>query len=136
MREIGNFFGTLTGVLFTLALLNYPIKWVNKRWINKLPKESPVRKLYTAIMRVIVQKHRIFGLGAAIVLVIHLLLQVKYKWISATGLLGAALLLGTVFIGADLFFRHRGSRGALLKLHRTAAALLLAAVAVHLLFRF
>lgn len=136
MREIGNLFGTLTGVLFSLALLNYPVKWVNKRWISKMPKDSSVRKGYTAIMRVLVQKHRIFGIGAAIILLIHLILQIKYKWISTTGLVGAVLLLGTVLIGADLFFRHRGSRGALLKLHRTAAVLLLAAVAVHLLLRF
>ena len=52
--ELGEFLGSVTGILFFIALLNYPVKWINKRWISKLPKESGVKKAYQAVMKILV----------------------------------------------------------------------------------
>ena len=54
MGELGEFLGSVTGILFFIALLNYPVKWINKRWISKLPKESGVKKAYQAVMKILV----------------------------------------------------------------------------------
>ena len=135
MGELGNFLGWLTGLGFTLALLNFPVKWANKRWINKLPKESKFKKYYMSFMKFIIQKHRYFGLGAAGALLIHIFMQIQFKWVSTTGLIATALLVVNVLMGANLFFKHKGDRGTWFKVHRATVVLLFVAIASHVLLR-
>ena len=66
MNELGNLFGILTAVLFGLAILNFCVKFVNRKWVMKLPKESKFRQGYTSVMKFLVKNHRFFGFGAAI----------------------------------------------------------------------
>lgn len=131
MGELGEFLGSVTGILFFIALLNYPVKWINKRWISKLPKESGVKKAYQAVMKILVQKHRYFAFGALATVAVHLYLQLTYRWLSVTGMIAAGLLLLTVALGANLFFRHKGKRGLLFQVHRIAALSVLVAFAIH-----
>ena len=131
MGEFGELLGTLTGILFFLALLNFPVKWINKRWISKLPKTSSVKKGYMSIMKLLVQKHRFFAFGAAITLAVHFYLQITYKWLSITGLVTGGLLILTVLLGGNLFFRHKGTRSLLFQVHRISALSTLAAFVVH-----
>ncbi|MCE5344650.1 MAG: hypothetical protein LLF96_13850 [Eubacteriales bacterium] len=131
MAVLGKFMGTLTGLLFFLALLNYPVKWINKRWIHNLPKTSRVKSVYTSIMKTLVQKHRFFAFGAVITLAIHLYLQITYRWLSVTGIITGGLLVVTVLLGSNLFFRHKGTRGLLFKTHRIAAFTVLLSLIIH-----
>ena len=135
MGELGGLLGSLTGVCFFLALLNYPVKWINKRWIGKLPKGSGVKKAYLPVMKFLVQKHRFFAFGAIAALAVHLYLQLTYRWLSVTGMIAGGLLLLTVLLGANLFFRHKGTRGLLFQAHRIAALSVLAAFAIHYITR-
>ncbi len=135
LGELGEFLGSVTGILFFLALLNYPVKFINKRWISKLPKDSGVKKTYLAIMKFLVQKHRFFALGALATVAVHLYIQLTYRWLSVTGLVAAGLLLFTVLLGANLFFRHKGKRGLLFQVHRLAALSVLVAFAIHYITR-
>ncbi len=136
MDELGNLLGTLTGIGFTLALLNYPVKWINKRWISSLPKQSALKKYYTLIMQVLVKYHRFFGLGAAASLLTHLLLQINFKWISTTGLIAAVLLGANVALGAFGHFKQKRKRGPWLYVHRFVTLALLGAILVHTNLRF
>ena len=131
MGNIGELLGSLTGLLFLLALLNYPVKWINKRWISKLPKTSSVKKGYMSIMKLLVQKHRFFAFGAVITLAVHFYLQITYKWLSITGTITGGLMILTILLGGNLFFRHKGTRGLLFKAHRISALLTLVAFVVH-----
>ena len=131
MDSIGNFLGTLTGLGFGLALLNYPVKWINKRWISKLPKDSSVRQLYLTLMKWIVKNHRYFALAAAVALVIHLTLQITFKWVSSTGLIAAGLLISTVLLGAYGFVVLKGKRGKWLNVHQLLTVLTVFAILVH-----
>ncbi|MCE5197337.1 MAG: hypothetical protein LLG09_09520 [Negativicutes bacterium] len=131
MGELGGVLGSITGLCLLLALLNYPVKWVNKRWISKLSKESSVKKTYQSVMRFLVQKHRYFAFTAVVTLAIHLYLQLTYRWLSITGVITGALLILTVLLGANLFFRHKGERGLLLQVHRISALATLLSFIVH-----
>jgi hypothetical protein len=133
MYELGGLLGILTAVFFGLALLNYICKWVNKRWVSKLPKTSKFKAAYIKVMKFVVQKHRLFGLGAAVSMVVHMILQITYAWVSLTGLITVSMLAVDVMIGAWLHFKQKGKRGPLLQVHRAFGVLLIAAIAVHVI---
>lgn len=135
MYELGGFLGIMITVFLGMALLNYILKWVNKRWVSKLPKTSKFKAVYIKVMKFIVQKHRWFGLGAAVFMVAHLILQITYAWVSITGLIAAALLVINGMIGAWMHFRQKGKRGPLLMVHRAIGILLVAAIAAHVITR-
>ena len=133
MYELGGYLGILTAIFLGLALLNYILKWVNKRWVSKLPKTSKFKGTYINVMKFVVQKHRWFGLGATVSMVAHLILQITFAWVSTTGLIAASLLTINGFIGAWMHFKLKGKRGPLLIVHRAMGVLLVAAIAVHVI---
>lgn len=133
MDSLGGYLGILTGLLICLALLNYVVKWVNRRWVMKLPKGSKFKAAYTPVMRFLVQKHRFFGLGAALTLTAHLVLQVIFRWVAVTGLIACAILVVDVMMGAWLYFKQKGKRGPLLIVHRATGVALIIAIAVHVI---
>lgn len=135
MENLGGYLGILTGLMICLALLNYVVKWVNRRWVMKLPKGSRFKAAYTPVMRFLVQKHRFFGLGAALTLTVHVVLQVAFRWVSLTGLIACAILVLDVMIGAWLYYKQKGKRGPLLIVHRATGVALIAAIAVHVITR-
>lgn len=131
MYQLAALLGTLTGILFTVALLNYPVKWINKKWISKLPKTSQAKTSYQSLMKILVKYHRFFAIGAAVTLTVHFILQITYNWISLSGLTAAALLVTTAVIGSVGFFKLKGKRGNWLLIHRTLTVLTLVAIFVH-----
>ena len=135
MYKLGGYLGILTTVFLGLALLNYILKWVNKRFISKLPKTSKFKAVYIKVMKFVVQNHRWFGLGATVSMLAHLILQITYAWLSTTGLIAAAMLVINGMVGAWMHFKQKGKRGPLLIVHRAMGVLLIAAIAVHLITR-
>ncbi len=133
MFRLGGFLGILTTIFLGLALLNYILKWVNKRFVSKLPKTSKFKSTYLNVMKFVVQKHRWFGLGATVTMIAHLILQIIFAWVSTTGLIAAGLLVMNGFIGAFMQFKLKGKRGPLLLVHRAMGVLLIAAIAVHVI---
>ena len=131
MNDTGKFFGILILAGYLLALLNYPIKWINRLWIAKLPKDSKLQKIYRAVMKFIVQKHRFLALSATVALIIHIIIQVTFKWISPSGVIAAALLVLNSSIGAYGFFVRKGKRSTWIYVHRTTAILLGLAIINH-----
>jgi hypothetical protein len=133
MYELGGFLGILTATFLGLALLNYISKWINKHWVSKLPKTSKFKAAYIKVMKFVVKKHRWFGLGAAVSMVAHMILQITFAWVSTTGLIAAALLIINGMIGAWMHYKQKGKRGPLLMVHRAMGVLLIAAIAVHVI---
>ena len=133
MDELGGFMGFLTVILLGLALLNYVVKRVNRFWVAKLPKESKFKAAYGAVMKFLVRNHRFFGLGAALTLAVHVVLQIMFRWVSVTGLIASALLGLEVIMGAWLYFKQKGRRGILQNVHRATGAALIVAIAVHVI---
>lgn len=134
MYQLGNLLGVLTAVLFGGAILNFFIKWANRKWIMKLPKENKFKQNYTSVMKFLVKNHRFFGLGAAALMVVHIILQLIFKWISITGIVTAALAVVAVILGG-IMFKAKKRTPAMLWAHRGSVIALTIAFIVHIITR-
>lgn len=134
MNQLGNLLGILTAVLFGIAILNYFVKFVNRKWVVKLPKENKFKKNYMIGMKFLVKNHRFFGFGAAVLMVAHVVLQIIFKWVPVTGILAAALAVVTVSLGVVLF-KAKKRTPAMLWAHRGAVIALVLAIAAHVITR-
>jgi len=134
MYQLGNLFGILTAVLFGGAILNFVVKFVNRKWVTKLPKESKFKKTYIEAMKFLVKNHRFFGLGAAAMMVLHVVLQILFKWVSVTGIVTAALAVITVMLGG-IMFKAKKRTPAMLWAHRGSVIALILAFVAHVVTR-
>ena len=132
MGELGEALGVLTALFYGVAILNFFIKWGNRNWVMKLPKESALRKAYQTLMKFLVKNHRFFGFGAAAVMVSHVTLQIIFQWVSVTGLIAAGLALVTIALGIVLF-KSKKRTPAMFWAHRGAVIALTIAIIVHLI---
>jgi len=134
MNQLGNLLGILTAVLFGIAILNFCVKFVNRKWVMKLPKESKFKQGYTTVMKFLVKNHRFFGIGAAALMVAHVVLQLIFKWVSVTGILTAVLAVVTVALGVVLF-KAKKRTPAMLWAHRGAVIALILSFIAHVITR-
>lgn len=134
MVEIGELLGILTAVLFGGAILNFCVKFVNRKWVMKLPKESKFKQGYTSVMKFLVKNHRFFGFGAAALMVAHVVVQILFRWVSITGLATAGLAVVTVVLGV-VMFKAKKRTPAMLWAHRGSVIALIAAFVVHVVTR-
>lgn len=133
MKELGGVLGWGTGICFIAALLNYLVKRVNSKWVNKLQKDSAFRQFYQKLMKFIVRYHRWFGIGAAVIVVAHLPVQLLLNDLSSySGITAASLLVVTAVLGMIMLF---GKKRGLIGTHRVIAALTLAAFLVHVIIK-
>ena len=133
MGEIANLLGWLIIGGYALALLNYPIRWANKKWVSKLHRDSSFKRLYLGLMRLIILYHRWFAILATAALVIHAVLQFLYRWPSSSGLIAAGFMVLNVIIGAYGLYIRKSKRTLWFVFHRAAAVLLIAAILYHLI---
>ena len=130
MSILGKALGIITAILYGIAVLNFFIKWGNRNWVMKLPKENSFRSAYQAAMKFLVKNHRFFGFGAAAVMVSHIIIQIIFQWVSVTGLIAAGLALLTVALGI-VMFKSKKRTPAMLWAHRGSVIALTIAVLVH-----
>ena len=134
MGELGEFLGLLTAFLFGLAILNYCVKFANRKWVMKLPKENQFKQGYTTVMKFLVKNHRFFGFGAAATMVAHVVVQILFRWVSVTGIVTAALAVVTVVLGIIMYKAKKRTK-PMLYAHRGAVIALIVAFCVHVLTR-
>ena len=132
MSFLGEALGVTTAVLFGFAIANFLIKWVNRQWVMKLPKESAFRGAYQTIMKFLVKNHRFFGFGAAALMVAHIVIQILFMWVSITGIITAALAVVTILIGI-VMFKSKKRNPELLWAHRGAVIALIVAFLTHVI---
>ena len=134
MGELGELLGGLTTLLLILALLNYCVKFANRKWVMKMPAESKFKQKYPNFMKFIIKNHRYFGFGAAVMMVAHLVVQILFRWVSVTGLVTAGLAVVAVVLGV-VMFKAKKRTPAMLWAHRGSAVALIVALAVHVITR-
>ena len=132
MGEIGEFLGILTAVAFGLAIMNYVIKFVNRKWIMKLPKENIWKQRYTWLMKFLFKNHRFFGFGAAALMVTHIVVQILFAWVSVTGIITASIAVVTVILGV-IMFKAKKRTSAMLWAHRGAVIALIVSFLIHVI---
>jgi heme A synthase len=135
MGEYGSLFGWLIVTGLTLALLNFPIKLVYRKWISAMNKESGFKKVYSGVQKIIVKYHRFFAGFATLMLIVHLIIQLQYRWLSTTGLIAAILLAINGFLGGYGHYVRKKKKSAWLYVHRSIAVLAALAIILHIVMR-
>lgn len=136
MKEIAGLLGWIGVWGYVLALLNFFVKYINKKFINKLPKDKQkLVNVYRAIMRYIVKYHKIIGVVASAAIIGHLYLMYMRIGLSIPGLI-AALIMWIIFaLGFYGVVINKKFKGKWLKIHRVLAFVLIFVMLFHVMFK-
>jgi len=132
-KEMGGFFGWLLIAAFVGTILNYCIKYVNKKWGKKLFSNPTGKKTIKLLMTIFVKHHKYFGFLTVLFLLTHFFIQFSKSGINWTGILAASLMILQVLLGIYANWKKRPRKGAWFVTHRTIAVLMIVAIAFHLL---
>lgn len=136
MKQIAGLLGWIGVWGYVLALINFFVKYVNKKFINKFPKDKQnFIKMYRTIMRYIVKYHKIIGAVASVAIIGHLYLMYNRIGLSVPGLIAALLMWSILSLGFYGAVINKNFKGKWLKLHRVLAFLLIFAVIFHVMFK-
>lgn len=136
MKQIAGLLGWIGVWGYVLALINFFVKYVNKKFINKFPKDKQnFIKMYRTIMRYIVKYHKIIGAVASVAIIGHLYLMYKRIGLSVPGLIAALLMWSIFALGFYGAVINKNFKGKWLKLHRVLALLLIFVVIFHVMFK-
>lgn len=137
MGEIGGFLGWVTAIAFGLAILNFFVKYINKKYIINLSKEKPgLAKKYRIVMRYIVKYHRWAGIAATIAVILHFIVIYTTKdIISFTGVIAAVAMILIFLLGIFGTYIQKKVNGSWVKIHRGISFVLIAAIVVHLIMK-
>jgi len=134
--EIGKFFGWVAVVGYTIALLGFFSKYINKKYINKFPKNRKTLIIYYRfIMKYLLKFHRLSGVIASAAVAIHFYIMYNIYGLSIPGFI-AAIVMWIVFIfGIYSFSINKNLRGSWVKTHRILAFILIILIIFHVLFK-
>lgn len=132
-EQFGGLFGWLLVIAFGGTILNYCIKFVNKKWGKKISANDGGKKVMKLFMTIFVKNHKYFGLTTVVLLLAHFLIQFSRSGINWTGAIAATLMILQVILGIYANVAKRPRKGAWFVLHRTIAVLIIAAIAFHLI---
>jgi hypothetical protein len=130
LEDLGEFLGGTIIFLYGLTILNFFVKWVNKKFRAQLKKNDFVFKVFSAFMKVIVKYHKAFGLLTIGALLSHFVVQFFTYGLSLTGAAAASVLILQVVLGVYGYLKKKRG-GIWLKLHRGVAVLLMIAIYIH-----
>lgn len=133
LKEFGELLGWLLIISFGCTLLNYFIKFINKKWGKKISANAFGKKTMKLLMTVFVRNHKYFGLLTAILLVSHFTIQFSQFGINLTGALAAILIIFQITLGFYANLTHKPRKGAWFVIHRLIAILIVLGIAFHVL---
>lgn len=133
-EDLNEYLGWLTGLFFGLALLNFFVKFINKKFINKLGKsQKPLVDLYRKFMGLVVRNHKLLGIIAGLTVVGHFVLTTATNQTSSTGVVSGLIMAAIILLGFYGAYIYKKNKGLWLKLHRWISFLLAILIVFHLL---
>ncbi|WAG62822.1 hypothetical protein [Clostridium estertheticum] len=133
-RALFEFLGWVTVICFGIAISNYFVKFINKKYISKLGKEKkPIVDLYRKLMKIIIKYHKLAGTIAIFTVLTHFIIAFSAGRISITGIVAASFMVIIFFLGVYGAFINKNRKGRWLKVHRTMAFVLLLAIVIHII---
>ena len=131
-REFGGVLGFLIIFFYALTILNYILKYINKRYKNEIKKNELFSKYFHKLLKIIVKYHKVFGFMTVAFILLHFAIQYTNYRLSITGIIAAACMLLQVILGAyGVYTKKRG--GKWLMLHRAIAALIMLTILIHVI---
>jgi len=133
-KDLIELLGWVTVISFSFAMLNFLLKYINKKYINKLgPDKKQIVTFYRKVMKVIIKYHKVAGTIAVFSVLTHFYIAFSSGRLSITGII-AALFMVTIFaLGFYGAFINKNSKGKWLKVHRILALCLIIAIGIHIL---
>lgn len=129
MEDLSELLGTITAITFFLAILNFFVKYINRKVVVKLGKEYKVIvNFYRQGMKIVVKNHKLIGIISAIALVIHY----SFVHFKTSGAIAGILLITVTLMGIYGAYINKNYKGLWLKIHRILAFVLMAAIFIHI----
>lgn len=133
-RDFIEVLGWATAISFGLSVLNFFIKYANKKYISKLGKEkSQIVNLYRKIMKLTIKNHKLTGGTAIAAVIAHFFIAFSNNNISITGIASALLMTTVIVFGIYGAVMNKNHKGNWLKIHRVLAFATILAIAIHLI---
>lgn len=98
-------------------------------------RTSGFRRAFLAFQKFIVRFHRFFAGFATLMLIVHLIIQLQYRWLSVTGLVAAILMAANGFLGGYGHYIRKKKPSAWLYVHRSIAVMAVLAIIFHITMR-
>ena len=128
--QLGFFLGVSIVVFYSLSVLNFIVKYINKRYRSIINSNPKLKSVFNPFMKFIVKNHKLFGLLTAVALIAHFTVQYSLFGLSTTGAMAGATLILQVFLGGYIY-RKKIRKGFWFKFHRMLAFLLIIAIFIH-----
>ena len=129
---MGEFFGILIIILYGLTISKYILRFIDKKYKDKLSKYETFYKIFSIIKKFVMKNHRILGVSSILVLLIHFIIQFSTIGFSLTGLLAAVLLISQAILGIYMVVNRKRFK-TILKIHKVLASVLLIAILIHII---
>lgn len=129
---MGEFFGILIIILYGLTISKYILRFIDKKYKDKLSKYETFYKIFSIIKKFVMKNHRILGVSSILVLLIHFIIQFSTIGFSLTGLIAAVLLISQAILGIYMVVNRKRFK-TILKIHKVLASVLLIAILIHII---
>lgn len=134
MRDIAEFLGWIVAWGFGIAMLNFVLKFIYKKYIVKLQKDkNKAVDAYRLIMKYVVKYHKLIGTITALAVIIHFVLMLLFVKVSITGLASMLVMLCIFSLGIYGAYFNKNYKGKWLKIHRLLAFLLVIMIGLHII---
>ncbi|PJI09567.1 MULTISPECIES: hypothetical protein [Clostridium] len=135
MKEIAKFLGWVGVGAYGFTLLKFFIKYVNKKYINKLPKDKKnYAVIYRKIMKYVIKYHKIAGVIAVIALSVHFYFLYGFRGLSITGFAAIIVMFIVVLLGIYGVI-SKNKKKYWLRVHRSLSFLLIVLICLHLVIK-
>jgi hypothetical protein len=131
MEELGKLFGALTIFFFTATILNYIVKFVNRKFGKEISKYPQFKKVWMTFMRILVKYHKYFGFATVASLLMHFAIQANFRWISTSGLIAAGVMLSQLLLGMYGAYIDKKRKGLWFVTHRMVSVALVVTIFLH-----
>lgn len=132
MKDVGEALGILIIVFYSLALLNFIIKYIFKYYRTTLQKNKEFFTLYKKVMKFFVKFHRYFGMTAILCIFAHFYVQFTTKGLRLTGAFAASLMLIQAGLGMYGIYSKKKWKHWI-TVHRVLAIMIGVAILIHIL---
>lgn len=133
LGKIGGLFGWITIILFCATLLNFILKFINKKFSKQIAQNQSIKPIFSFLTKLFVRYHRVWGLLTVITLITHFLIQFNTFGVSISGGAAASILFTQVFLGLYGTYKAKNRKGIWFVSHRFISILLILAIFVHLM---
>jgi len=132
MGELGEFFGFLIIFFYSLAVLNFCFKFLNRNYRDMLKKNEKFYTNYMEALKFFTRYHKYFGGATILMILIHFFIQFSNYGINITGCAAAGTMLIQIGLGIYLQ-KQKGTKKVWLMVHRVVAVVLLITILIHII---